>query len=109
MAVLGLNGEGRCSDTIKHRSALAFLPSSPSMAAMIAPAVTDSWYSRPDSLQLFATQMMRTAYECAPKQYRAQFICALSRLAWTEGVLGENVRDEWMLIARNFPEIKLWQ
>merc|ERR1719230_1063016 len=76
---------------------------------MTAPTVTDSWYSGGDALGLFATTAMRTAFECAPKQYRAQFICALSRAAWIEEASGELMRENWAIVFKTFPEIPMWR
>eukprot|EP00401_Gymnodinium_catenatum_P031088 CAMPEP_0117622524 /NCGR_PEP_ID=MMETSP0784-20121206/88184_1 /TAXON_ID=39447 /ORGANISM="" /LENGTH=238 /DNA_ID=CAMNT_0005426463 /DNA_START=1 /DNA_END=714 /DNA_ORIENTATION=- len=52
---------------------------------------------------------MRTAYECAPKQYRAQFITALSRAAWIEEASGELSRENWRDVFKTFPEIQTWR
>lgn len=107
MAVIGVSGEGKCTPIIKQRAAATYekASGSPGSSASIA----KHWFESPSMLALYGSQTMRTAYDCAPKQYRAQFACALSRVAWLEEATGELMRDEWALVFGVFPEIPRWR
>merc|ERR1711920_359377 len=52
--------------------------------------------------------MGRTAYDCAPKRYRAEFLCALNRATLAEAVRHSDcIRGDWQGIMMQFPELGL--
>jgi len=106
LSAIGLSGEGKCLPLIKQRAAVAF---EKCVGGGTSSSVNTAWFSSPELLGTFATQLMRTAYDMAPKQYRAQFICALSRAAWIEESSGELLRENWAMIFKTFPEIPTWR
>jgi len=106
LSVIGLSGEGKCLPLIKQRAAVAF---ERSVGAGTSSSVTKGWFDSPELLTVFSMQFMRIAYECAPKQHRTQFICALSRTAWVEEATGELMREQWAMVFKMFPEIPTWR
>ncbi|CAE7223055.1 vwkA [Symbiodinium sp. CCMP2592] len=71
----------------------------------------EAWLSSSaDLLQMLAEPSIRSAYDCAPKRYRAQFLVLLARCALFEAEkTGGCVRQAWGKIWESFPEIQLWQ
>ncbi|CAE8582139.1 unnamed protein product [Polarella glacialis] len=107
LSVIGIAGEGKSMPLIKQRAAVAFEKSTGNPGS--SGAVVQQWFSSPELLSLFGTRTMRTSYDCAPKHYRAQFICALSRAAWLEEAAGELIREQWAEVFRMFSEIQIWR
>ncbi|CAK9006526.1 unnamed protein product [Durusdinium trenchii] len=61
-------------------------------------------------LEAFTEPVLRNAYDCAPKRYRAQFLCLLARAAQLESDASDGcVRRTWSKVFEMFPEIQLWQ
>eukprot|EP00928_Gymnodinium_smaydae_P033359 TRINITY_DN23918_c0_g1_i1.p1 TRINITY_DN23918_c0_g1~~TRINITY_DN23918_c0_g1_i1.p1 ORF type:complete len:598 (-),score=106.59 TRINITY_DN23918_c0_g1_i1:488-2224(-) len=75
LSVIGLSGEGKCTQLIKQRAAVAF---EKAVGPGSSTSVTNAWFQSPALLGTFGTQMMRTTFECAPKQFRAQFVCTVA-------------------------------
>jgi len=108
MSVIGLTGEGRLEEMQKQRAANAFQQVS-STKELETSAVIEAWSKSSELLDMIGTQAMRHSYECVPKHYRAQFICALSRAAWFEEEPGEIFRPQWRDVLALFPEIQKWR
>ncbi|CAJ1335651.1 unnamed protein product [Effrenium voratum] len=57
-----------------------------------------------------ASPEIRSSYDCAPKRYRAHFLCLLARAAQIESDSSDGcVRRQWSKIWETYPEIQLWQ
>lgn len=68
------------------------------------------WFEKTQLLELYASFPMRTAYDCAPKRHRAQFLCLLNRAAIAEAKrFNDCVRGSWPHIMQTFPELGLWR
>ncbi|CAK9007516.1 unnamed protein product [Durusdinium trenchii] len=73
--------------------------------------LASEWFKKTTLLELFGGTSVRASYDCAPKRYRAQFLCLLYRLLLIETrQFGElSCRPAWTKILQNFPELALWQ
>ncbi|CAJ1385496.1 unnamed protein product [Effrenium voratum] len=61
-------------------------------------------------LEAMAQPALRSSYDCAPKRYRAHFLCLLARAAQIESDSSDGcVRRQWSKIWETYPEIQLWQ
>jgi len=68
------------------------------------------WFEKTHLLELYASVPVRTAYDCAPKRCRAQFLCLLNRAAIAEAKkFSDCVRGNWPVIMQTFPELGLWR
>lgn len=103
--ILGLSGEGTLPE-----GAVALASSSWNRFDACGRDILSSWYDSEELIQLYASAPLRTAYDCARKCYRAQFICALSRAAQAEAIRNEGcVRGTWHAVLNQFPEVGLWR
>ena len=73
--------------------------------------LASEWFQKPHLLEIFGGTSLRTAYDCAPKRYRAQFLCLINRLLVVEArQFGDgHIRAPWQQIMQNFPELALWR
>ncbi|CAE7334407.1 slc43a2 [Symbiodinium natans] len=106
--VCGVAGEGRVATVARTRALAAFATRHPGCRA---PELMAMWFERPQLLEALGSPSLRTAYDCAAKRYRAQFLCLLGRaLAAEVRRMGTGMpRDGWNQISRTFPELGLWQ
>lgn len=108
-AVLALACEGEVPTVALSRSIPAFTTSA-SFGSCQAQVLLSEWFDQPRLLGLFASSSLRTAYDCAPKRYRAQFLCALNRATLSEARRHNDcVRGNWQEVMMQFPEICLWR
>jgi len=107
-SVVGLKGEGQCKDKHRRRAAASFRLVVATQGVDGSAAVK-AWSEKEEMLDAIGTQTLRHAYECAPKHYRAQLLCAISRLAWLEETPGEIFRPEWQDVLVLFPELRTWR
>eukprot|EP00440_Ansanella_granifera_P026430 gb/GFBE01028712.1/.p1 GENE.gb/GFBE01028712.1/~~gb/GFBE01028712.1/.p1 ORF type:complete len:410 (+),score=72.66 gb/GFBE01028712.1/:1-1230(+) len=108
-AILALTGEGEVPPTAHARSLAAFTQSHIYINCRAQVLLTE-WFDQNRLLDLFATPALRTAYDCAPKRYRAQFLCALNRATMAEAKRNNDcVRGNWQTVMMQFPEIGLWR
>eukprot|EP00435_Cladocopium_sp_Y103_P063283 s268_g24.t2 len=112
-AVLALTGQGVVPQKAHQRAAACLrLPEGGWAAAHASTeALLAQWRSESGGLlEVLAHDALRTAYDCAPKRYRAQFLCLLARCAQVESNGSDGcVRRQWSKIWEHFPEIQLWQ
>lgn len=111
-AVLALAGEGEVPGCARGRSITAFTSSGAynHCQGHQGQALLKEWFDQPMLLDLFAQPQIRTAYDCSPKRYRAQFVCALNRAAMAEAKRQSDcVRGNWHAVMTQFPEIGLWR
>ncbi|CAL1129333.1 unnamed protein product [Cladocopium goreaui] len=73
--------------------------------------LASEWFQKPGLLDVFGGTPVRTSYDCAPKRYRAQFLCLINRLLLVEArQFGDgHIRAGWNSIMQNFPELALWR
>ncbi|CAJ1453217.1 unnamed protein product [Effrenium voratum] len=71
-AVLGLTGEGEVPGPALSRS-LAVFTAAAAWTNCRPQVLLSEWFDHTRLLDLFALFPMRTAYDCAPKRYRAHF------------------------------------
>ena len=96
------SGEGHIDRQALNRAA--------SVNSQKALQLTTSWFQKVQLLELYGHTQMRTAYDCAPKRYRAQFLCLINRLLLVESRhFGSHIRQPWEQIMKNFPELQLWR
>lgn len=108
-AVLALSGEGEVPVFALSRGAAAFA-SSPIWGQTQALGLLSEWYDQPRLLDLLAGAQLRTAYDCAKKRLRAQFLCALNRCTLAEAKRHNDcIRGNWQAVMMQFPEIGLWR
>jgi len=108
-AVLTLSGEGEVPVLALNRGVAAFT-SSTQYGRCNAQVLLTEWYDQPHLLNLFASPHIRTAYDCAKKRLRAQFLCALNRATLAEAKRHSDcVRGNWQAVMMQFPEIGLWR
>lgn len=116
-ALLGLATEGQVPLPAKQRNSLCLKTSnSAGGGGWARPALgtpegfLEQWFKADELLQAYSHEAVRSAYDCAPKRYRAHFLCLLSRLAQLEGLRGDGcIRQLWSQIWEVFPELQLWQ
>eukprot|EP00927_Polykrikos_kofoidii_P047604 TRINITY_DN41858_c0_g1_i1.p1 TRINITY_DN41858_c0_g1~~TRINITY_DN41858_c0_g1_i1.p1 ORF type:complete len:651 (+),score=136.23 TRINITY_DN41858_c0_g1_i1:215-2167(+) len=108
-AVLALSGEGEVPQAAMSRGMAAFT-ASPSYPTCQAQLLLAEWWDGMQVLDHFSGMPLRTAYDCAPKRFRAQFICLLNRAVLAEARRNQDcVRGNWQAIMMQFPEINLWR
>lgn len=108
-AVTGLVGDGEVSPPAQARGIAAFSKSGVYYHCQV-PTLLAEWFDKTQLLELYASAAVRTAYDCAPKRYRAQFLCLLNRAAIAEAKrFNECVRGSWPMIMQTFPELGLWR
>lgn len=108
-AVLALTGEGEVPGPALSRSLVTFT-SSTSWTNCRPQVLLSEWFDQNRLLDLFAGMSLRTAYDCAPKRYRAQFLCALNRLTMAEAKRNNDcVRGNWHSVMMQYPEMGLWR
>jgi len=108
-AVIALSGEGEVPGTALARAVAAFT-SSPAYYTCQAQVLLSEWYDQSRLLDIFAGMPLRTAYDCAPKRFRAQFLCALNRATMAEAKRQSDcVRGNWQAVMMQFPEMGLWR
>ena len=73
--------------------------------------LASEWFQKPGLLDVFGGTPVRASYDCAPKRYRAQFLCLINRLLLVEArQFGDgHIRAGWNSIMQNFPELALWR
>lgn len=97
-AVCGLAGEGEVQAPALGRAVSNFTRSGMYYHGSTQNLVTD-WFEKTQLLELYACAPIRTAYDCAPKRYRAQFLCLLNRAAVVEArKFNDCVRGTWPMI-----------
>eukprot|EP00913_Durusdinium_trenchii_P019629 g18453.t1 len=94
-AVLALTGEGEVPGPALSRSLVAFTAST-SWTNCRPQVLLSEWFDSNRLLDLFGSASLRTAYDCAPRRYRAQFLCALNRTT-----MAEAKRSQGMLVHRS--------
>jgi len=108
-AVVGIVGEGDVVGPAQGRAVAAFARSTMFYNCQLQPLISE-WFERNQLLELYASFPLRTAYDCAPKRYRAQFLCLLNRAAVAEAKrCGDFVRASWQGVMQTFPELSLWR
>lgn len=108
-AVLSLAGEGDVPGPALSRSLAAFTASTAWLQCR-PQVLLSEWFDQNRLLDLFASAPLRTAYDCAPKRFRAQFLCALNRATLAEAKRHHDcVRGNWHSVLLQFPEIALWR
>eukprot|EP00928_Gymnodinium_smaydae_P001717 TRINITY_DN10616_c0_g5_i1.p2 TRINITY_DN10616_c0_g5~~TRINITY_DN10616_c0_g5_i1.p2 ORF type:complete len:629 (-),score=151.92 TRINITY_DN10616_c0_g5_i1:93-1979(-) len=108
-AVLALSGQGEVPPTALHRGMVAF-DKAPCFATCTSQLLNAEWWDASRLLDHFAHAQVRTAYDCAPKRFRAQFITALNRCILAEAKRNsECVRGNWQAVMTVFPEIHMWR
>jgi len=116
-AVLALATEGQVPAPAQQRAGACLrLNSERGGGSWAMPAVgtvgafVAGWFTQPALVDLLADAAVRSAYDCAPKRYRAQFLCFLARVLVMEGERSEGcVRQTWSGVWEAFPELQLWQ
>lgn len=108
-AVLALTGEGEVPGPALSRSLVAFTASTSWMNCR-PQVLLSEWFDSNRLLDLFGSASLRTAYDCAPRRYRAQFLCALNRTTMAEAKRNNDcVRGNWHPVMMQYPEIALWR
>jgi len=108
-AVLVLSGEGEVPEAALLRSVVAF-SSSPAYSSCQGPSLLSAWFDGPNLIEFMASTPLRTAYDCSPKRFRAQFLCTLQRATLVEAKrYHECIRPNWQAVLMQFPEIGLWR
>lgn len=106
--VVGLTGEGEVPSEARDR-AIAYFSASQAFNGCEAQVLSTMWYESPHLLDSLARAPMRAAYDCAPKRLRAQFVCALSRVAVAEARRFDGLRGNWQPLLTQYPELGLWR
>eukprot|EP00929_Paragymnodinium_shiwhaense_P009137 TRINITY_DN11318_c0_g1_i1.p1 TRINITY_DN11318_c0_g1~~TRINITY_DN11318_c0_g1_i1.p1 ORF type:complete len:740 (+),score=218.90 TRINITY_DN11318_c0_g1_i1:97-2316(+) len=107
MAVLALSGEGKTIPTLLDRAIIA-LPSMCAYRGCSPLQLLSRWHDSEKLLQAFAEAPTRSAYDCMPKRFRAQFLCALHRVATVEATRNSGcVRAVLTRALAQFPEVML--
>ncbi|CAE8614749.1 unnamed protein product, partial [Polarella glacialis] len=109
-AVCGIVGEGEVSAVAQGRAFLSFSRSSKMFYSCQIKTLLTEWFEKTQLLDLYASVPVRTAYDCAPKRYRGQFLCLLNRAVIAEAKrFNDCVRGSWPTIMQTFPELGLWR
>eukprot|EP00438_Fugacium_kawagutii_P029748 Skav215802 [mRNA] locus=scaffold3885:118882:121384:+ [translate_table: standard] len=97
------SGEGHIDRLALNRAA--------NLNSQKALSLASEWFQKNALLDVFGGTPVRTAYDCAPKRYRAQFLCLINRLLLVEArQFGDgHIRAGWNSIMQNFPELALWR
>mmetsp|Transcript_6440 Transcript_6440/g.11188 ORF Transcript_6440/g.11188 Transcript_6440/m.11188 type:complete len:629 (+) Transcript_6440:94-1980(+) len=108
-AVIGLSGEGSATDEALRRALVSFSSSS-SYHSANAQVLLAEWFENPTLLEFFASTTLRTAYDCTPKRFRAEFLCLLNRVTLVEAKRNQDcIRGTWQAIMMQFPELAMWR
>jgi len=108
-AVLGISGEGKVPRQARPRAAAAFTQS-PAFSCCSSQVILSEWFEKTDMLDLLASAPVRAAYDCAPKRFRAQFLCMLNRCVVVEAKRCQDcVRHAWGEIFQAYPELGPWR
>eukprot|EP00929_Paragymnodinium_shiwhaense_P099608 TRINITY_DN6134_c0_g1_i3.p1 TRINITY_DN6134_c0_g1~~TRINITY_DN6134_c0_g1_i3.p1 ORF type:complete len:698 (-),score=172.61 TRINITY_DN6134_c0_g1_i3:1294-3387(-) len=109
-AVSLLCGEGKVPQEAAARAALSFMRNR-AFPSCQPQALMNAWFEKPDTLEIYGGTSLRTAYDCAPKRMRAQFLCLLNRMLALEAQRNgdECIRSGWNAVMQNFPELVLWR
>eukprot|EP00928_Gymnodinium_smaydae_P004181 TRINITY_DN11452_c0_g1_i1.p1 TRINITY_DN11452_c0_g1~~TRINITY_DN11452_c0_g1_i1.p1 ORF type:complete len:746 (+),score=152.08 TRINITY_DN11452_c0_g1_i1:185-2422(+) len=109
-AVCTAVGEGHVPSQALAR-ATAYFVQVPAFQTCQPQVLINDWFHGGQLLDLYGGAPIRTAYDCAPKRCRAQFLCLLSRALSAEATrCGDDcVRGSWAAIMQNFPELGLWR
>eukprot|EP00746_Dinoflagellata_sp_MGD_P029042 gnl/MRDRNA2_/MRDRNA2_168715_c0_seq1.p1 gnl/MRDRNA2_/MRDRNA2_168715_c0~~gnl/MRDRNA2_/MRDRNA2_168715_c0_seq1.p1 ORF type:complete len:483 (+),score=69.52 gnl/MRDRNA2_/MRDRNA2_168715_c0_seq1:134-1450(+) len=108
-AVLALTGEGAVDDAASRRAVAAFT-SATAFQGCYPQALTKRWWDGPQLIDVLAGHPLRLAYDCAPKCFRAQFLCGLHRLLIVEASRSNGCcRPNWQKVMHQFPEMGLWR
>ncbi|CAK9101354.1 unnamed protein product [Durusdinium trenchii] len=109
-AVCGIVTEGEVSHVAQGRAQFKFQRSSRMFYSCHMQTLMSEWFEKTYLLDLYASAPIRTAYDCAPKCFRAQFLCLLNRAALAEAKrFNDCVRAGWPKIMQTFPEMGLWR
>ncbi|CAJ1351927.1 unnamed protein product [Effrenium voratum] len=109
-AVCGIVTEGEVPHAAQARAQMKFQRSSRMFYSCHMQTLMTEWFERTHLLDLYASVPIRTAYDCAPKCFRAQFLCLLNRAAMAEAKrFNDCVRGSWPKIMQTFPEMGLWR
>eukprot|EP00930_Biecheleria_cincta_P032373 TRINITY_DN22469_c0_g1_i2.p1 TRINITY_DN22469_c0_g1~~TRINITY_DN22469_c0_g1_i2.p1 ORF type:complete len:694 (+),score=130.83 TRINITY_DN22469_c0_g1_i2:200-2281(+) len=109
-AVCGIVCEGEVSHCAQTRAVMKFERSSRIFYSCHLQSLLSEWFERNQLLDLYASACLRTAYDCAPKCFRAQFLCLLNRAAIAEAKRNNDcVRGSWPNIMQAYPELMLWR
>lgn len=115
-ALLALSSEGQVSLAAKRRAAAMLQVAASSGGGNWAlprgapETLLSRWFSSEDLLKEISAPTLRGAYDCAPKRYRAHFLCLLARAAQLEGQRSDGcVRHLWTAVWEVFPELNLVQ
>mmetsp|Transcript_15397 Transcript_15397/g.35157 ORF Transcript_15397/g.35157 Transcript_15397/m.35157 type:complete len:632 (+) Transcript_15397:89-1984(+) len=108
-AIVGLSGEGNAPDEALRRALVSFSGSS-SYHSANAQVLLAEWFENPTLLEFFASTTLRTAYDCTPKRFRAEFLCLLNRVTLVEAKRNQDcIRGSWQAIMMQFPELAMWR
>eukprot|EP00930_Biecheleria_cincta_P039841 TRINITY_DN27343_c0_g2_i1.p1 TRINITY_DN27343_c0_g2~~TRINITY_DN27343_c0_g2_i1.p1 ORF type:complete len:640 (-),score=124.67 TRINITY_DN27343_c0_g2_i1:63-1982(-) len=108
-AILALTSEGEVSGPAMSRSLAAFTISH-TWVNCRPQLLLSEWFDQNRLLDHFGGPHLRTAYDCAPKRYRAQFLCALNRATLAEAKRNNDcIRGNWQSVMMQFPEMSLWR
>lgn len=108
-AILALTSEGEVSGPAMSRSLAAFTITH-TWANCRPQLLLSEWFDQNRLLDHFGGPHLRTAYDCAPKRYRAQFLCALNRATSAEAKRNNDcIRGNWQNVMMQFPEMSLWR
>jgi len=109
--VLAAAGEGEVPDTANKRAGTVFASEPATFASGCAPsAILMRWYDTSQLLSIFGSPVLRTAYDCSRKRFRAQFLCLLNRATVAEARRQEGcVRSEWQAVFGQFAELAIWR
>lgn len=109
-AVCGIVTEGEVPHVAQARAQIKFQRSSRMFYSCHMQTLMSEWFEKTYLLDLYASVPIRTAYDCAPKCFRAQFLCLLNRAAMAEAKrFNDCVRGSWPKIMQTFPEMGLWR
>merc|ERR1719409_1791713 len=93
-------GEGQVPSAASSRATAAFIKSG-HFTNVQGHGLVQKWFATAQILTLLASPLMRTAFDCAPTRFRAQFLCLLNRVAIAEAAQKNGcVRSEWQDVMR---------
>eukprot|EP00929_Paragymnodinium_shiwhaense_P075073 TRINITY_DN38390_c0_g1_i1.p1 TRINITY_DN38390_c0_g1~~TRINITY_DN38390_c0_g1_i1.p1 ORF type:complete len:651 (-),score=170.69 TRINITY_DN38390_c0_g1_i1:49-2001(-) len=109
VAVCSGVGEGEVPAAALPRANAAFARSTVFHTCQLQKLVSE-WFERPKLVEIYGSANLRTAYDCAQKSYRAQFLCLLNRAVIVEAKRCSGcVRGAWSQIMQTFPELGIWR
>lgn len=108
-AIIGFTCEGTYPAALRGRM-VARAAQSPTWPGVAPQALLGQWFNVPSLLTVFSGTAMREAFKAAQKRFRAQFLCALSRIAFLEVGQqevrqGRLLRMAWAKVLETFPEV----